>query len=140
MKKIITLILFLLCFTAFGQNNFKVIFSKVTENVNQDKLYETTKNLGYKGGESIRVFAKFAVNWKGEIVDVSARAPHKIFEDEVIRLIKAIPQFGPPKNLKEGQKMKFTLPVNLVLETDSERKRRLKKEARLKRKQKKEKS
>jgi len=74
------------------------------------------------------VIAQFSVNNKGEIINIKARGPHKIFEDEAIRVIKELPTMPPQKGSKEVQPIKFTLPITMVIETDAEKIKRKRKE------------
>ncbi len=130
-------ILVFLIFTSYlinGQSNYNKIISDATQNLNRKKIDSVAKRMGYKGGDSFKVYVQFAVNPKGEIVDIRARGPHKIFEEEAIRMVKELPKLDPPKNLENGQKMKFTLPVTMVVETDAEKQKRGKKEERKKNK------
>jgi hypothetical protein len=67
------------------------------------------------------------VNSEGEIHDVVAKGPHEIFEKEAIRLVKMVPQLDPIPSLKEGESASFTLPITMVIESDSKKKKREKK-------------
>ncbi|MFY0602681.1 MAG: hypothetical protein JXQ93_01945 [Flavobacteriaceae bacterium] len=134
-KNILFITILLSCSNLFSQRNYSESFSKTNKDLNLNKIDSIAKKLGYKGGDSFRVIVNFAVNWKGEIVDITAKGPHKIFEDEAIRVVKLIPKFEALKNLKEGEKERFTLPMKIMIETESEKRKRIKKEKRKKRKE-----
>jgi len=131
MKRIITICLILLIqFKILGQNEKTI--SNALKNINIERIDSIAKKLNYKGGDVIKVFAIFRVNENGEIKDVKARGPHRLFEEEAIRVVKSIPKLDP-KKFKNGMKeMKFTLPINFIIETERERKSRQKKEKRKK--------
>lgn len=134
MKRIITICLILLIqFKILGQNEKTI--SNALKNIDIERIDSIAKILNYKGGDVIKVFAKFTVNKNGEIKDVKARGPHILFEEEAIRVVYSIPKLDP-KKFKNGMKeMKFTLPINFIIETERERKSRLKKENRKKEKE-----
>jgi uncharacterized protein YlzI (FlbEa/FlbD family) len=127
MKRFLIIILIIsIQLKAIGQN--KELISKAINNQNIERIDSIAKKLNYKGGDIIKVFAIFTVNEKGEIKNVKARGPHRLFEQEAIRIVKLIPNLDP-KEFKNGIKeMKYSLPINFVIETDKEKKKRLKKE------------
>ncbi len=127
MKKLIIISLLLLFQSKIiGQNT--VIISNAIKNQNMERIDSIAKKLNYKGGDIIKVFAVFTVNENGEIKDVKARGSHRLFEEEAIRIVNLIPKLNP-KEFKYGMKeMKYTLPINFQIETDKEKKNRLKKE------------
>lgn len=134
MKRLIIICLILLIQNkTIGQN--KNLISNTIKNQNIERIDSIAKKLNYKGGDVIKVFAIFTVNEKGEIKNVKARGPHKLFEQEAIRIVKLIPKLDP-KEFKNGMKeMKYSLPINFVIETEKERKSREKKEKRKKEKE-----
>lgn len=134
MKRFLTIILILLIqFKTISQN--KEIISNAMKNQNIERIDSIAKKLNYKGGEIVKVFAIFTVNENGEIIDIKARGPHRLFEKEAIRIISEIPKLDP-KEFENGMKeMKFSLPINFVIETEKERKSREKKEMRKKEKE-----
>ena len=130
MKKI-TLILSLFFFSfSFSQSNYAEIVNKSVENHDKSSSDSIARKLGYKGGDKIKVYTIFKVNSNGEIHDIKARGPHKHFEEEAIRIINLIPKLDPMTSLKEGQSMKFSLPITFIIETDAEERKRKKKEKR----------
>lgn len=134
MKRFLIIILIIsIQLKAIGQN--KELISKAINNQNIERIDSIAKKLNYKGGDIIKVFAIFTVNEKGEIKNVKARGPHRLFEQEAIRIVKLIPKLDP-KEFKNGMKeMKYSLPINFVIETEKERKLREKKEKRKKEKE-----
>lgn len=109
-----------------GQNT--ELISNAIKNQNIERIDSIARTLNYKGGDIIKVFAVFTVNENGEIKDVQARGPHRLFEEEAIRILNLIPKLDP-KEFENGMKeMKFTLPINFQIETDKDKKKRLNKE------------
>ena len=136
MKKGILLLAFFISNIIFCQGNYKDIITETVSKHDYSKFDSVAKVNGFKGGDSFKVIAQFSVNQYGEIIKISARGPHKIFEEEAIRLVKMLPKLDPPKNLGEGKSIKFTLPITMVIETDAERRKRKKKEERKKKRKK----
>lgn len=127
MRKI--LIILLLTFTNFlyGQNNVSEKVSETFNGQNRDKLDSIAKQLNYKGGDQIKVFAIFTVNEEGNIVDIKARSVHPLFEKEAIRIISELPKMTPVKHNGTLISQKYSLPIVFEIETESAKKRRLKK-------------
>lgn len=130
MKKLIIISLLLLSqSTIIGQNT--ELISNAVKNQDIERIDSIARKLNYKGGDIIKVFAVFTVNENGEIKEVKARGPHKLFEEEAIRIVNLIPKLDP-KEFKNGMKeMKFTLPINFQIETDKDKKKRLKREKKI---------
>jgi periplasmic protein TonB len=80
------------------------------------------KNLRYpevaaENGISGRVFVQFAVNSKGEVVDVVVvRGVDQALDAEAVRVIKASPKWTPGKQRGRPVKVQFTFPVVFVLQ------------------------
>ena len=134
MKQIIFILILFFCSFSFAQSNYDEIINKTIENHDKSRSDSIARALGYKGGDKIKVITIFQVNSNGEIHDIRARGPHKHFEEEAIRVVSEIPKLDPNNNLKEGQSMKYTLPITFVIETDAEKKKRERKEQRKKEK------
>ena len=120
---IISLILFIQLKTV-GQN--KELILNTIKNQNIEKIDSIAKVLNHKGG-IVRVYTMFTINEKGEINNVKASGPHELFEQEAIRIINLIPKLDP-KEFKED--VKFSLPINFMIETEKARIAREKKEKR----------
>ena len=134
MQKIFFIIILLFSTLGYSQSYYAEEIKHSIENQDKIQVDSVARTLGYKGGDKIKVYVIFMINNEGEIHDIRARGPHKVFEDEGIRIVSEIPKLNPNKNLEDGESRKFTLPLTLVLETDAEKKRRLKKEEKSKRK------
>lgn len=80
------------------------------------------KNLKYpeiaaENGIQGRVFVQFAVNAKGEVVDVNVvRGVDPALDAEAVRVIKSSPKWAPGKQRGRPVKVQFTFPVVFVLQ------------------------
>jgi protein TonB len=80
------------------------------------------KNLEYpqiaqENGISGRVFVQFAVNSKGQVVDVVVvRGVDPALDAEAVRVIKSSPKWAPGKQRGRPVKVQFTFPVVFVLQ------------------------
>lgn len=124
MKQIIFIFFLLFSSYSFSQSNILEIVNNSVNEYEKTKIDSTAIELGYKNGEKIKVYTSFKVNSKGEIHDIEARGPHKHFEDEAIRVISQIPPLDPIPNIKEGQSMKFALPITFVVEDNLKKKKK----------------
>lgn len=134
MKKGILLLTILFFNLIIGQEYSVDKTAETIKNFDERKFDSIVKTLNYKGGDKVKVYTQFKVNEKGEVVDITARGPHKIFEDKAISLVKDLPKFEPDKLKGKSAETKFTLPITLVIETEKEKKKRIKREERQRRK------
>ncbi len=80
------------------------------------------KNLQYppiaaENGISGRVFVQFAVNAKGEVVDVVVvRGVDPALDKEAVRVVKSSPKWTPGKQRGRPVKVQFTFPIVFVLQ------------------------
>ena len=89
MKKHITLFLLLLTISYVNsQIEPSIIEKSVTKNQNLNRIDSIAKVLKYKGGDKVLVHTQFTINEEGQIVNIKARGPHQVFENEAIRIIK----------------------------------------------------
>lgn len=81
-----------------------------------------SQNLQYppiaaENGISGRVFVQFAVNAKGEVVDVVVvRGVDPALDKEAIRVVKSSPKWTPGKQRGRPVKVQFTFPIVFVLQ------------------------
>jgi protein TonB len=80
------------------------------------------QNLNYppiaaENGISGRVFVQFAVNSKGEVVDVVVvRGVDPALDKEAVRVVKSSPKWTPGKQRGRPVKVQFTFPIVFVLQ------------------------
>ena len=108
------------------------LVSEAIQKQNIEKFDSIAKVLNYKGGDIVKVFVRFTVTENGEIKDVKARGPHPLFELEAERVVKLIPKLNLKKFKNGNKEMKFSLPINFVIQTEQERKAQARKEKRKK--------
>ena len=117
----------------FSQGNISI--SHKLKEQNLDRIDSIAKKLNLKGGDIIQVQTVFSVDKGGNISNIHARGPYKLFEEEAIKIISMIPKLEAPKIMNGKDKIKFLLPIKFVIETDKEKKVRQKKEKRTKEKE-----
>ncbi|MBN1598850.1 MAG: energy transducer TonB [Bacteroidales bacterium] len=70
-----------------------------------------------ENGISGRVFVQFAVNSKGEVVDVKVvRGVDPALDKEAVRVVKSSPKWTPGKQRGRPVKVQFTFPIVFVLQ------------------------
>ena len=94
-------------FNGEGQEGFRKYIA-------QNLRYPT---IAQENGIQGRVYVQFAVNSKGEVVDVKiARGVDPSLDAEAVRVIKSSPKWAPGKQRGRPVKVQFTFPVNFVLQ------------------------
>lgn len=117
-------------FALNAQIDKKLMNQTIHEETDNSIFDSIAKVLGYKGGDAVRVSTMFTVNEQGKIVDIKARGPHPIFEQEAIRIIEAVPDMVPAEFNGKPISPRFSLPITFIIETAKQKRRRLKKEKR----------
>ncbi|WP_271394152.1 energy transducer TonB [Aequorivita sinensis] len=130
MKKTIIILILILTNFAFGQNNLSEKVSESFNTDNRDRLDSIAKQLNYKGGDQIKVLTMFTINEQGNVVDIKARSVHPLFEKEAIRILNQLPKMTPAEYNGKQISRKYSLPIVFEIETESAKKKRLKKEER----------
>lgn len=125
MKRLIFICLLLFIQAKTISQNKELILNTL-KNQNIERIDSIAKILNHKGG-IVRVYTMFTVNDNGEIKNVQASGPHRLFEQEAIRIINMIPKLDP-KEFKDG--VKISLPISFMIETRNERIAREKNEKR----------
>lgn len=114
--------------TLMAQINTNKFLAGVEENKDLNKLDSIAKNLNYKGGDIVAVFAQFTVDENGDVTEITARGPHPAFEEEAVRIIKELPKMDPAMQNGAPVARRYSLPLKFKIETEREKKKRLKKE------------
>ncbi len=83
----------------------KKITKHVQENFNA-KIADETDLVGMQ-----RISVIFKIDKTGNVMGVRARAPHKLLEDEAIRVIKMLPKMTPGKQKGETVIVPYSLPI-----------------------------
>ena len=80
-----------------------------------EKKFNTTfgKGLGLTGKQRILVI--FKIDKTGNVKDIRARAPHKSFEAEAIRVISLLPKMTPGLQFGETVIVPYSMPIIFVL-------------------------
>ncbi|MCB9255740.1 MAG: energy transducer TonB [Chitinophagales bacterium] len=63
-----------------------------------------------------KVFIRFVVSPKGEVVDVSvAKGADKLLDDAALKLVKTMPQFTPGKQRGKAVPVQYIIPINFKI-------------------------
>jgi len=71
--------------------------------------------LGLPSGRK-RVHIGFKIDKNGNVVDIQARAPHPKIKDEVISVMKQLPQMKPGRQRGTAVGVKYSIPFTLIVE------------------------
>jgi hypothetical protein len=71
--------------------------------------------LGLSTGRK-RIFIGFKVDKTGRITDITCRAPHKKIKQEVIRVMKKLPEVKPAVFGRKTVNIKYSIPFTLIVE------------------------
>jgi protein TonB len=99
------------------KKELKSCFSdKIAEFVKKRFNSTIASNIGLEVGSIQKIFVMFTVDSKGEITDIRARAPHKVLQNEAIRVISLLPQMTPGKQRGKPVGVKYALPITFKVE------------------------
>lgn len=90
----------------------KCLQQKIRELVYKNYNVELSGELGLEPGKK-KIYVLFKIDYKGNVVDVRARGPHKRLEKEAIRVVKMLPKMIPAKQRGKPVNIKYTLPITL---------------------------
>jgi hypothetical protein len=91
---------------------------KITKFVSDNFNTKIANNLGLKSGFK-RISVQFEIDTSGKVVDVKVRAPHPKLKEEAIRLITSMSQFTPGEYEGKPINVRYSLPINFVVEGSS---------------------
>jgi len=66
--------------------------------------------------KSQKITVQFTINSKGNVVNVIARAPNKILENEAIRVVSKLPQMQPGRQGKKNVAVRYTIPITFKID------------------------
>ncbi|WP_431126054.1 TonB family protein [Flagellimonas flava] len=85
----------------------------ITEHIRKHFKYpEEAQEKGIQG----RVSIIFRINTEGEVVGIRQRGPHKLLEDEAVRIISKLPKMGPGKQKGKPVSVPFSIPISFKLQ------------------------
>ncbi|TMU54546.1 M56 family metallopeptidase [Flagellimonas algicola] len=76
------------------------------------KFPEEAQERGIQG----RVSILFRINTEGEVVGIRQRGPHKLLEDEAVRIISKLPKMIPGKQKGKLVSVPFSMPISFKLD------------------------
>jgi len=86
------------------------LMANVTKHVNRNFNSKLASSLKLTTGVK-RIFVMFKIDKEGNIADVQARAPHKVLQEEAIRVVKMLPKMKPGKQKGKAVGVKYSLPI-----------------------------
>ena len=76
---------------------------------------ELPNELGLDAGRK-RVFIGFKIDRSGNVVNITARAPHARIKKEVIKVMKMLPKMKPGRQRGKAVGVKYSIPFTLIVE------------------------
>ncbi|AUC16709.1 hypothetical protein BTO06_16825 [Tenacibaculum sp. SZ-18] len=76
---------------------------------------ESYQNLGLATGKR-KIFIQIVIGNVGNVEEIKVRAPHPKLREKIQLILKKLPQFIPGENDKRPVKVKYNLPINLMIE------------------------
>tara|TARA_B100001179_G_scaffold219376_1_gene192946 strand:- start:502 stop:1077 length:576 start_codon:yes stop_codon:yes gene_type:complete len=87
----------------------KCMSEAITKLVNRKFNTELGSELGLSGVN--RIYVRFKIDSKGNIVDIGSRGPHPRLEQEAERVIKLLPKMTPGKQRGKPVGVLYSLPI-----------------------------
>ncbi|MBL4939614.1 MAG: energy transducer TonB, partial [Lutibacter sp.] len=88
---------------------------KITKHVRTYFNSDLARNLGLSPGVK-RIFVVFKIDKEGNITNVKFRAPHKVLQEEAIRVVNLLPKMSPGKQKGENIGVTYSLPIAFKVE------------------------
>ncbi|MDV7186020.1 M56 family metallopeptidase [Lutibacter sp. TH_r2] len=96
----------------------KCFQEKVTTHVSSNFNSKLADNLGLEPGLT-RIFVMFTIQKDGIIGEIKARAPHKVLQEEAVRVINSLPKMQPGKHQGKAVNVKYALPIAFKVSGDN---------------------
>ena len=125
MKTSIFFLLFLVSVTGFSQNIIR-------EAIKASNLKEIAYNLGLEPGSKQTIPTKFVVEKVGTLTQIEATSAYPALNEEAVQILKGVGKLVPREVRGEYVIQQISLPMVFYVETQEQRKLRLRKEARRK--------
>ncbi|QCX37072.1 DUF2135 domain-containing protein [Aureibaculum algae] len=88
----------------------KCFSDSITHHFSENFNAELSNNLGLSEG-TYRVYARFTINRRGNVVNLLARGPHRKLEVETVRVLRLLPKMIPGKQRGRAVAVNYTLPI-----------------------------
>lgn len=125
MKRYLALLLFLLSVISYAQN--RELIKEVFFKQKIGKIENIALKNGYNGGDIVSMNVSFKSDKNGDIFDIDVNEKAKIFESELLSIVKQIPKLNPKEYLSKGNEMKYGLKIHIRLPKNRKRIKRIKK-------------
>jgi len=89
----------------------KCFSEKMANFVHRKFNADLAADLGLPIGSVQKIFVVFRIDRNGVITDINARAPHKVLQNEAIRIMELLPQMTPGKQRNRAVSVSYGLPI-----------------------------
>lgn len=93
----------------------KCMSGKIQELLKHEFITNLGAKLGLKGIN--RIYVVFKIDYKGDVTDIHARGPHKVLEDEAMRVVRLIPKMTPGHQKNKPVNVTYSLPITFEVRT-----------------------
>jgi hypothetical protein len=101
--------------TGTREQKAKCLNNKIQKFVRQNFNADLSKTVNLPKGRK-KVWVVFRIDENGDVVDVSARAPHPKLKEEAMRVARLLPKMKPGRQRGKNIGMKYTLPISFNVE------------------------
>ncbi len=83
---------------------------KVQSHINENFNLSVLDSLQLEAGKH-RIYVLFKFGADGKIHDIKTRSPHKMLDNEAIRVVASLPEFTPGEHQGRKVSVKFSIPI-----------------------------
>jgi tetratricopeptide (TPR) repeat protein len=92
------------------KESIKMCFTEsVKDHINTHFNKEVAAGTSLSGAQ--RIYLRFTINKRGNVIQIKARAPHRKLEEEAIRVARLLPKMTPGKQRGEPVSVKYIIPI-----------------------------
>jgi protein TonB len=100
-----------------NKKQLKACFSdKIAEFVKKRFNSTLASDIGLDVGSIQKIFVMFTVDANGKVIDIAARAPHRMLQREAVRVVSLLPEMTPGKQRGKPVNVKYALPIAFKVE------------------------
>lgn len=92
----------------------KCMSEKIQKHVNRKFNTDLVDELGLDEGRK-KITVLFTIDENGVVSEIKSRGPHPKLEKEAERVVKLLPKMEPGKQRTKNVKVKYTLPINFIV-------------------------
>lgn len=95
----------------------KCMTNKVRRHISKKFNWNISDRLGIPPGKK-RIYVMFKIDKNGFVRDIKSRAPHRLLENETIRVISKLPRMKPAKLNGKEVDIKISLPISFIVKSN----------------------